>query len=154
MEINQNEIAHRVPLTTAMQNVANYKEFMRSLYKKSDAGFVAAFDETHPFPKAFTIEHADLLQLFGFPDPTDFPAADHFRIYLGLTTPDSGNPSGFKTYCVPLRANENGDNSEIFPVGEVIVDGVIVSGVQYVYDFSLPCPNTCDRQSYLFQAGE
>lgn len=149
-----NEIEKRVPLQTALTNIALYKQVMTSLYYKDDYGHYLPFVDYSTVPRGFAILHADLLQVLGFEPSTDFPHHDHFRIYFGID-PDPSLPSkGFKYYLVPMKTNLEEDGSDDIQRGEIIVAGVHIQDQEYVCDFSFPCPNTCDTTSRLFKAGD
>jgi hypothetical protein len=149
-----NEIERRVPLQTALTNIALYKQVMTSLKYKDAQGIYHPFATYANVPRGFAILHADLLQVLGFAPDTDFPEHQHFRIYFGIE-PGVNLPSlGFKYYLVPMHTNQFGDHSDHIQKGDIIIDGVVIPDQQYVCDFSLPCPNTCDTMSDLFKAGD
>lgn len=149
-----NEIERRVPLATALTNIAVYKEVMTNLYYKDEHERYFPFADYRTVPRGFAILHADLLQILGYSPDTNFPGYDHFRIYFGIDPNPGLESKGFKYYLVPMKTNMFEDGSDDIQKGEIIVDGVHLHDQEYVCDFSFPCPNTCDTTSRLFTAGD
>lgn len=150
--VNLNELRKRVPYTLAMENIARYKETMSTLYIRNTEGQFVKYYTQANLLKGYEILHADIVQLLGVAGDMNFNH-DHFRGYIGMSN-DPTDPEGvYKFYMVPMITNQHENDSEIIPVGDVIIDDVIVPNTPFVYDFSAPCPNTCDQTSDLFKAG-
>lgn len=153
MPINENELSKRVPLTEAMANIARYKETLSALYYQNEDGEFVKYYSQANLLKGYEVLHADIVQLLGITGSNITLEYDHFRGYIGMSD-DLSDPAGvYKFYMVPMKTNMHENDSEVKLVGDVIIGGVVVNNVQYVYDFSAPCPNTCDQSSDLFKAG-
>ncbi|HTF03088.1 MAG TPA: hypothetical protein VK826_03650 [Bacteroidia bacterium] len=84
---------------------------------------------------AFKISHSDIQAALGIPPSNDSSSAS-FRVYFGLETEELNFK--MRLFLVPLNA----DDCDDLPIG--------ADGKQRVYDFNLPCPNTCDPSSPLY----
>jgi hypothetical protein len=83
---------------------------------------------------AFLINHEDIVQALGL-SPLDYMEYERLRVYFGLADEDQN----FKMRLFLVPVNNAGE--DVLPV---------VDGKQYVYDFNLPCPATCDVTSPLY----
>lgn len=94
--------------------------------------------------RAYSVKQEDVGAVLGI-EGTYTTKYTHFRAYIGMT-PVEGVGDIYKLFLVPI--DENGKDV-IFkgPSSDYPFDGY------YVYDFNTPCPNTCDPESPLFQAG-
>ena len=96
--------------------------------------YISAVDPNPNYIRAFNIPMADITSLAKFTKCTSV------RAYLAMVTP--GDVSTLKVVLVPVDANGN-DITGIPGAGDVTESTV--------FDFSSPCPNTCDINSPLFE---
>jgi hypothetical protein len=111
-----------VPLDTAQECIRRYIDRIAS-------------KEVNP-TYAFLIVHADIMQALGATEPLPGMDFGRFRVYFGL----SSEELNFKMRLFLVPVDDSGH--DILPV-----DG---QGHMCVYDFNLPCPNTCDVDSPLY----
>ncbi len=150
--LSENELKKRVPYTHAMEDIARYKATMSQLWVRNAEGQFVKYYTQANLLKGYEILHADIVQLLGEAGNMNFPQ-DHFRAYIGMSE-DPTDPNGvYKLYMVPMITNQHETDSEYIPVGDVYIDDVIVPNTPFAYDFSAPCPNTCDVNSDLYKAG-
>lgn len=99
--------------------------------------YISAIDPNPNYIKAFNIPMSDIQNLADF---TDCP---NVRAYLAMETP--GDISTLKIILVPV-GQKNNDVLSIQVPGE----GVTMVEQSAIYDFTTPCPQTCDVNSPLF----
>ncbi len=133
--MKQEDTLYAVPLEEATADIRLYKDFMTTQFQVKESNIL----------KAFTLHSIELLEAMGV-SATDlrfeFPKV---RVYIGKK--DGDQDSDFKLFLVPV--NEEGQ--DVIPKGPA-GNGRILDDDEYVYDFTKPCPNTCDIESPLFQA--
>jgi len=98
--------------------------------------------------KAYLLRTEDIFEALGivFQQPPSMSYA-RVRVYLGMLQTTTDTDTVYKLFLVPVDSSGK----------DVILNGPITSGgpnVDYVFDFNTPCPNTCDKTSPLFLAGE
>lgn len=127
--------SYALDFDSAKGMVANYVDFARSSYGEN------------PFAKAFLIRSSTLQQVM-LTDSAGNPGIDYIRAYIGRD--ESGN---FKLFLVPVKqvssTNPAGTDSLMrgnYFQGEV-KPGVPLSFGNYVWDFNLPCPNSCPSEN-------
>lgn len=110
-----------VPLPTAQDSIRRYIDQIAS--KQANPTY------------AFLIRHSDIVQALGL---SPFSGMDYgrFRVYFGLSSQELHYK--MRLFLTPV----NEDGRDVLPV-----DG---EGNLCVYDFNLPCPNTCDVNSPLY----
>jgi hypothetical protein len=104
--------------------------------------------------QAFAIRSQDLLQVLGLPvKKTKYPYA---RIYIGLDSHQN-----FRAFLVPVEMGDRG-----YPGKDVIPEGDYQNGWlgesspnqvakgKYVFDFTMPCPSSCDTDSPILLPGK
>jgi hypothetical protein len=97
--------------------------------------YISAVDANPNYIRAFNIPMTDIQQL------AQFTKCTSVRAYLAMVTP--GDVATLKVILVPVDANGK-DITGIPGVVEGVTDST-------VFDFTSPCPQTCDINSPLFQ---
>ncbi|WP_316839804.1 hypothetical protein [Pedobacter gandavensis] len=122
-----------VPLEEALIDIRKYKNFMKDHFKLEEKQIL----------KAFTIHSVELLEAMGIDYTSILPQYPSVRVYIGKK--DGDEDEAFKLFLVPV--DENGK--------DVILKGPfknLLATDEYVFDFTMPCPNTCDDSSPLANA--
>lgn len=97
--------------------------------------YISTIDKNPNYIRAFNIPMTDIMELAQF---TKCPSV---RAYLAMATP--GDISTLKVILVPVDADGNDITS---------VPGAIEGATDStIFDFTSPCPQTCDINSPLFQ---
>jgi hypothetical protein len=111
-----------IPLTEGVRITTNWREY------------ISALDPSPQYIRAFNIPMEDIMELAQF---TKCPSV---RAYLSMTVP--GDISSLKVVLVPVDRN----NKDVLSVpGPTGVDE------SSIFDFTSPCPQTCDINSPLFE---
>ena len=97
--------------------------------------YISAIDANPNYIRAFNIPMTDIAAL------SQFTKCPSVRAYLAMVTP--GDVSTLKLVLVPVDANGN-DITSIPGAVANVTDST-------VFDFTSPCPQTCDVNSPLFQ---
>lgn len=97
-----------------------------------DDFYLTHYEEDKNFLRAFTIPGEDFKELIKLPGVVDA------RAYLGIK-------KGESKPCL-LLVGVDKDNKDI--VSDLETE--IVLGTSGIYDFTTPCPDTCDKDSKLF----
>jgi len=100
--------------------------------------YISAIDPLPNYIRAFLIPMEDITSL------AQFEKCPAVRAYLAMGVP--GDISTLKVILVPVDANNQDVLSIIVP--ESSTEGVTVQST--IYDFSSPCPQSCDIDSPLF----
>lgn len=101
--------------------------------------------KTENIVRAYTVSAEDALAALGLQAGSELSLAyTRFRAYVGL---DPSSPTdNYKLFMVPVDDNGN-DYIPQGPAPEYDHEGA------FVYDFNLPCPNSCDTSSPLYYSG-
>lgn len=110
-----------------------------SAMTKSWRDYISGIDKNPNYIRAFNIPMADISKL------ASFAQSSSVRAYLALGTP--GDISSLKLVLVPVNT---ADGKDITGVPDSGVTGATVTD-STVFDFTSPCPQTCDITSPLFQ---
>jgi hypothetical protein len=102
--------------------------------------YISAIDKNPNYIRAFNIPMADISKLASFGQSTSV------RAYLAMGT--AGDISTLKLVLVPVNALDGTDITGVPDSGSV--EGPTVTD-STVFDFTSPCPQTCDITSPLFQ---
>jgi hypothetical protein len=113
---------------------------------------------TDQIVKAFAVKAQDVVDALGISvsDTGELQFQhDYFRAYIGY---EEKLVKEFKLFLVPAREvelMESDGSANALRQRKLIVDEIPVdnNGVQYVYDFNTPCPNSCDPKSPLYYRG-
>lgn len=139
----------------ANEEVKGVAEFALSLKdaKKYRANLNRVFKDSlsDVYIRGYTIQSRELLLLLGLSEKTKV-CYKHARIYLGVD--DEGQ---FRAFLVPVAG---ADIAKQRPGKDIIPEGAYWRGLQgmgspqeegqYVFDFTMPCPNSCDEGSELY----
>lgn len=124
--------ATAVHVDSATAAIGRYADYLITTFHLDNDSLKNAYLSTTP--RAFLIHKSDLVGVLGGCEPdknSPFPAA---RAYLGMNASNE-----MHLYITPT----------VLRTGAItIYDDTLLSttsGVQYVYDLILPCPNTCDK---------
>jgi hypothetical protein len=121
------------PLDAAEAAIANYKTILRRM-NVMEQNMI----------KAYLVSYEDIAHTLGIDDQRDVERKfDQMRVYIGaINGLNEGDPLIFKLFLVPV----DNDGFDRIPKD--------LDGKEFVYDFNVPCPNTCDTVSPLYKAGE
>jgi hypothetical protein len=97
--------------------------------------YISNLDPNPNYIRAFNIPMADINSL------SQFVHCPSVRVYLSMTVP--GDVSSLKVILVPVDEN----NKDITSILSATEGGVEASTI---FDFTTPCPKTCDIDSPLF----
>lgn len=125
-----------VPVDSATAAIERYANYLITTFNLDahDSLKTVFFSST---PRAFLIHRSDMIGVLGdYKSETAFPAA---RAYLGMT-----GSNQMHLYMTPtVQVINNTDTA----FNDTLLS--TASGVQYVYDLILPCPNTCDKNGSI-----
>jgi hypothetical protein len=128
--------ATAVHVDSATAAIGRYADYLITTFHLDNDSLKNAYLSTTP--RAFLIHKSDLVGVLGGCEPdknSPFPAA---RAYLGMNASNE-----MHLYITPT----------VLKTGAItIYDDTLLSttsGVQYVYDLILPCPNTCDKNGSI-----
>lgn len=143
MENNTTPSLNRIPLTEALDYIAYYK---RQAATNGISG--------SKLIKAYLVQKKDVFGALGITANYD-SQYDYFRIYIGLKDMGEGVNPEFKLFLTPVDGVTDAEKGgrDVILNGDVMVSGQ-AQQMDYVLDFNLPCPNTCDKESVLYKAGE
>jgi hypothetical protein len=119
-----------IPLSEAIHDIRHYKKVMTEHLGVPSKGIL----------KAFTIEAKELMEAVGVTDAC--PVYPKVRVYLGMKSGDKAYD--MRLFITPV--NSKGEDVILHENQET------QEGESYVYDFIVPCPNSCDPTSPLFSA--
>lgn len=128
------KLKHTIPLKAAIKATKRWrKEFIKILGKKSKANDEAIL-------RSFYIPKADINAMF------DRHGADGARAYLCVKQAEAGlHQNQFHILVVPVK-EVDGHKRDMLEYKDPDSDQMLSS----VYDFTSPCPSTCDDTSDLY----
>ncbi len=141
-------VGEMIPLDTAQKWIANYQDFMSTLYRKNSSGEMVPLGESEIL-NGFTYRTEDILSVLGIPKnklPINVP---HIRGYFGMT-----NTNGSFTYKLLLLAAVNASLDPKQGATSAGKDAFFTAkrnnslklndeNEGFVLDLNYPCPTLC-----------